>query len=241
MNSKLTTILCALLVITIESNCQSSTFQRSVGFDEEQNLCGELFFPAIQPDISTYFNKEWLLADLLLSDGRVITDKKIRYNCLLDEILWFEPETKQVIMLDKEGMDRFHFSDINGDSSVYFSKLKVEKSGGGYISIFAEELFTGKISLFVFHDFYFDRTEILQKDKRYIMKDVYKESPVFYIRFPDNKIVSLKKLSRSKILSCFPSYEFQIKQYMKEEGWNRTSKYEMKELFNYINSLYTSF
>ena len=183
----------------------------------EPFLSGELFSPDLSPDITTYFNREWLSGDIWLTDGRIVRNKRIKYNGLLDELFWLEPISNQTIKLDKEGILQFHFLNYQGDTSVYFRKLKVKRdSFNDSIEIFGQELFHGDLSLYVLHSFYFKGTEIVPKNKKNIMKDIYIEEPVYYIKFLNNKVVGFKRFSRKNVYAFVPDKKEQIRKFLKE-------------------------
>jgi hypothetical protein len=207
--------------------------------DSEPSLYGELFLPASAPDIGTYFNKTWLPGDIWLTDGSMIQNKKIRYNGLLDELFWLEPESNQTVILDKEAILRFHFQNIMGDTSVYFSKLKVKRSVLTDSSeIFAQELYHGNLSLFILHTFYLDHKETVQINNNYILKDIYKEDPVYYIKYTTNNVVGFKRFSRKSLYAFEPDKKDQIKKFFKE---NRLitieTNPELIRLMQFLNSI----
>jgi len=183
----------------------------------EPFLSGELFSPDLPPDITTYFNRDWLSGDIRLTDGRIVRNKRIKYNGLLDELFWLEPKSNLTIKLDKEGILQFHFLNYQGDTSIYFRKLKVKRDNfNDSIEIFGQELFHGNLSLYVIHSFYFKGTEIVPKNKKYILKDIYIEEPVYYIKFLNNKVVGFKRFSRKNVYAFVPDKKEQIRKFLRE-------------------------
>jgi len=205
----------------------------------EPEISGELFSPASQPDIITYFNREWLSGDIFLMNGGIIKDRKIRYNGFLDELMLLEPESNQAIILDKEAILKFHILNFQGDTSVYFRKLKVKRDIlNDSIEIFGQVLYQGKLSLFVFHSFYFDRSEIVQMNKRYYLKDIYKEDPIYYITFSDNETVGFKNFNRKNIYALMPVQKEQIKKFLNENNPGRIDTYhEIISVIQFLDSI----
>lgn len=205
----------------------------------EPFLSGELFLPDLPPDITTYFNREWLAGDIRLTDGRIIRNKRIKYNGLLDELFWLKPESNLTIKLDKESILQFHFLNFQGDTSVYFRKLKVKRENfNDSIEIFGQELFHGSLSLYVLHSFYFKGTETVQKNKSYILKDIYKEDPVYYAQFLNNKVVGFKRFSRKNLYAFLPDKKDQIRNFIRESisGKIKTNP-EIIELVQFLSSI----
>jgi len=183
----------------------------------EPPLTGELMTAASQPDIVTYFNKTWLAGDIWLTDGSVIRDKKIKYNGLLDELIWLEPLSNKMIKLDKEAILQFHYLNFQGDTSVYFRKFKVKGNIlADSVEIFGQEMYHGDLSLYVLHTFYLDRVETVEINRSYYLKDIYKEKPVYYMKFKNSRVVEFKRFSRKNLYVFMPEKKDQIKQFFKE-------------------------
>jgi hypothetical protein len=219
MKARLFLIYIILLLITSRTVfCQNDLSNAGKAeINAEPNLSGELFAPALSPDITTYFNREWLPGDIFLADGRVVRNKKIKYNGLLDELFWLEPESNKTIQLDKGAILQFHFLNFQGDTSVYFRRLKVKRDIlNDSIEIFGQELYRGDLSLYILHNFYFARRETVPMGKKYILKDIYLEEPVYYIRLLNKKAVGFKSFSRKNIYAFLPGKKEQIKKYFKE-------------------------
>jgi len=220
--------------------CQKECWR--YGIDEtstEPYLSGELFTPAFPVDITTYFNKDWLPGDIFLEDGRIIRNKRIKYNGLLDELFWLESESNQTVKLDKEAIRQFHFLNYSGDTSVYFRKLNVKRNilaDSG--EIFCQELYHGDLSLFVLHNFYFDRKETVRTNKGYFLKDIYKEEPVYYIRYLNNKTVGFKSFNRKSLYAIAPGKKDLIKKFLKENITGKIqSNQEIIILIQFLSSV----
>jgi hypothetical protein len=217
-----------------EYNC-SGTDEPGTG----QFLPGELFASTSPVDLVTYFNTDWLSGDIFLLDGRVIRNKKIKYNGFLDELFWLESESNLIVRLDKEAIVKFHFTNFQGDTSVNFRKLKIKRnSSNDSIEIFGQELYLGDLSLFVLHSFYFEKTVIVQVDGRNILKDIYKKDPVYYIKFLDNTTVGFKKFSRKNIYAFAPGKKDQIRKFLNESnsGKNKTTP-EIISIIQFLDTI----
>jgi hypothetical protein len=219
MKTKLTLVILLLLAITpgvvfcqTGCNCFVTTETGSEPF-----LSGELFEPASSPAIVTYFNKDWLSGDIWLTDGRIVRNKKIKYNGLLDELFWFESRSNQTVKLDKEAILQFHFLNFQGDTTVNFRKIKVKRDILSDSSeIFVQEIFRGKLSLLVFHSFYFAGREAVRMNNSSFLKEIYKEEPVYYLRSPDNRIAEFKRFNRRNIYAHMPDKKDQIRKYFRD-------------------------
>jgi hypothetical protein len=80
---------------------------------------------------------------------------------LLDERFLLETELNKIIKLDKEGILQFHFLNFHGDTSVYFRKIIAKRYAFVDSSeIFGQEIYNGKLSLFVLHNFIIEQKEL---------------------------------------------------------------------------------
>ena len=208
----------------------------------ETPLSGELFEPASTPDIATFFNKDWLPGNIWLTDGRNIRNKKIRYNGLLDELFLFGTESNQAIKLDKEAILQFHFLNFQGDTTIYFRKIRVKRDiFTDSTEIFVQEINRGKLSLLIFHSFYFAGKETVRMNKNYYLKEIYKEEPVYYLSFPDNKLVEFRRFSRKNLYTFLSDKKDQIRQYFRESnsGKIRTGQ-EILDFIQFLSSIFDS-
>jgi hypothetical protein len=186
------------------------------------SLAGEIVSSALQADSVTYLNNGWLPADLYLTNGDIIRKSYIKYNGLLDELYWLEPVTKKVIKLDKEEISRFHYVKFKSDTTVWFRKIKVRKNiGSDSANVFAQEIYSGKLSLFILHSFVMEGHEVSARNGAYYQKTIYSEAPVYYFRFLNKKTVGLKKLNRKSIYSIVPDKKDQIRKFFSEKGNKR--------------------
>jgi hypothetical protein len=207
-----------LLVITFQhlsgqKNCRCNNIDKT---DSEAYLSGELFAPALPVDAMTYFNQEWLSGDIFLSNGEIVRNKLIKYNGLLDELFWQEPKSKNIIKLDKEAILQFHFQNLNGDTSVYFRKIKFKRNIITDSSeVFGEVVYDGTLSLFVLHTFFIERRELINMNGIPIEKDIYAEEPIYIFRFSNNKTFVTKSLKRNSLYAFSRSNKDKIKEFLK--------------------------
>jgi hypothetical protein len=184
-------------------------------------LTGDLFTPALTVDPTTYFNPEWLAGDIFLSNGEIVRNKLIKYNGLLDELFWKEPKSKNIIKLDKEAILQFHFQNYNGDTSVYFRKIKARRNIlADSALVFGQAINYGSSSLFVIHAFKKEGTELIRKNGVPYEKNVYAEEPIYIFRFTNNKTFVTKSLNRRNLYTFSPGNKDKIKEFLKK---NRTS------------------
>lgn len=242
MNAK---ILLAHFIFT--GFASATAFSQPVTFNTSKDIndsgpfiTGELFAPSVPIDITTYFNRDWLQGVIYLCDGGIIRNKKIRYNGLLDELFYLDNKSNKTIKVDKEQVSRFHFKNMLADTAVYFNKIRVKRdniSDSG--EIFAQEIYTGKLSLFIFHKYSFVRSELVSTEAGALLKDIYKEQPVYYLRYMNNNPEGFKKLNVKNLSSFIPGKEDQIKQFFRQAKRKEfKDKPELIQLCQFLISIY---
>ena len=237
-----TKILIVALIILVSGTvfCQTSGNNTLKNIDYESLLSGELFDLSLTPDLSTFFNTEWIAGDILMTNGRMARNHKIRYNGLLDELFWLEPVSNQTIKLDKESILQFHFLNFQGDSTIRFRKIRVRHDiFSDSVDIFVQEIYQGKVSLTISHSFYFAGKATVRTDRGTFLKDVYKGETVYFLLLPDNRLVGLKRFSRKNLLTTLYDKEDLIRQYFRESSSGKISNVrEIQDFVQFLNSVY---
>jgi len=236
-------LIAALIILAYGSGTGfSQTFgiHSSQNIDYEPPLSGELFDLSLTPDLSTFFNTEWIAGDILMSNGRLARNHKIRYNGLLDELFWLEPVSNQTIKLDKESILKFHFLNFQGDSTISFRKIRVKKDiFTDSVDIFVQEIIHEKVSLMISHSFYYAGKATVRTGKGAFLKDIYKGEPVYYLRLPDNTLVGLKRFNLKNLYSALYDKKDLIRQYFRESSSGKINTgREIQDFVQFLSSVY---
>jgi hypothetical protein len=243
MKSKLILIQSILLSIAIQSlSGQANNFCNCTDkINSGPYLPGELFVPDEPLDVITYFNRDWLLGDIYLANGEIVTNKYIKYNKFLDELLWLDTASNKIIMLDKEGILKFHFLNFQGDTSVYFKRINAKRYALADSSeIFGRELYKGKLSLFILYNFIIEQRELANVNGVFCEKNIYGEEPIYYLQFMNNKVVALTRISQKSLSAIFPDLKDQIKKFFRKNrqmGFNTNA--ELARLAQFLSSIVT--
>jgi hypothetical protein len=230
-----------LLLTTSQTTfCQSNCICLSVGkTTTEPYLSGELFTSEVPLDTVTFFNNEWLPGDIYLVSGGILKNKKIRYNGLVDELFCLNSLSNCILKLDKEAIIQFHFHNLQGDTSVYFKKIKVKRSfSPDTTEIFVQIMFQGNLSLYVLHNFHLNDKKEVQINNKLIQKDIYKEVPFYYLKFLNGEMVGFKRFNRKTVYSFAPGKKDQIRKFLKEGITGRiNTNQEIIRLAEYLSSI----
>jgi len=202
-------------------------------------LPGELFRPLVAIDNSTWFNKDWLTADIEMSNGEIARNKEVKYSGMLDELIWNEPQSNTAVKLDKAGISRFHFLNYKGDTSIYFSRLKVKRDLiTDSVYIFGEEIYRGELSLYVLHTYFIERREVSAINGVYAENDIYAEVPVYYFKLQNNKITGMKKLTKKNLSVFAPEKKDEINTFFRKNNPGKDfDKNELISLAQFLNSV----
>ncbi|MGE5406147.1 MAG: hypothetical protein ACM3NR_00435 [Methanosarcina sp.] len=212
MKSNLSTV--ALFCIILNASLlQTGLCQNNFGrLNTKPCLTGELFSTE-KLSFDTWFNKEWAQGEILLVDGTVSRDSMIRYNSFLDELFWLEPVSGRTVKLDKLAIDEFRIINPAENKNIIFRRLHTNSFFlADSTDIFAEVLYSGGITLYLRHYFYFQGTQVTGPNNNRRLKDIYLESPVYYIKLKNN-VLSEVHLRRKNLYALFPDKTDAIRKY----------------------------
>jgi len=241
MKTKLIFIYTIVLIFTFHSLQGQKSFSIDNIDIKSSELCltGELFTPNQSTDAATYFNSDWVPGDIYLSNGEVVRNKLIKYNGLLNELFWNEPRSKNVIKLDKEPIVQFHFQNLNGDTSIYFRKIRVKKnvlSDSSYV--FGEVIYDKVNSLYILHTFNIKGTEIVRTNGTTFEKINYEEIPVYVFMFTNHKTFVTRSLSRRSLYSFCPEKKDRINEFLKENKLGRSvNNFYLREVAQFLGAI----
>lgn len=144
-------------------NC-SSADQKEI-FKEK--LAGRDFNDFYRHDNLQFFNS-WTPGTIITDQGKSIQNIYLRYNRLLDELLWLRQSDYMTIVLEKEMIDHFFINDAEG-SEVLFEQIQLPSVlGGESKNVFLQVLYKGMISLYVQR-----KAEVLKSNNELITGNFY--------------------------------------------------------------------
>lgn len=151
-------------------NCNTDSEQAS---DFEVKLIGKAFIN-IYPGRIKQFYKNWLPGELQMSDGTIVKNKILGYNCLLDEVIWMRTTDYQQVVLYKKAITGFTLYDSNNKETSEFKKFYLKKSSvGDSTGTFLQVLVKGRLTLLVERKVVLLRNadEFQVQDQYYLLKD----------------------------------------------------------------------
>ena len=207
-----------LLLICISANAQTNVIQTIPDIDSTftSKLTGEYFYENTHYIGEQFFNKDWTEGDILLSNGTMIYKKSLKYNGLLDELIWLNSSNYGKFKLDKSSISEFWLKNIS-DHDIHFKRINVrDTSLTRQPDIFAEVKVEGKLSLYIQRKVSVIGSENVRTDNTVISYDDLKNSPRYYIKLPSNQYLMLTKLRRRAFLRLFPEDKKAINKIIKD-------------------------
>ncbi len=148
----------------------------------------------------------WREGEVLLVSGEIAKNKYLRYNALLDEIMWMRISDYKVVMLYKDLVQGFTIYSEQGKNEKVYKKTIVPDFN--YLgSIFLEVLVEGKCSLYCYrriemiptiYELYPDFQYYLKMDEDYIHISLRRSSVLK--AFSDEEKTKIKSIIRSNRL-----------------------------------------
>jgi len=202
-----------------------------------QNVSGELYAGDLQSD--TYLNPDWTEGDLVLETGDKISNVILRYNGLTDELFWREPVLNNVIKVDKESVRGFHFNYFRGDSTVFFTRMKIKKDFvSDSASCFLQEIDFNRVKLFIYHSKFFLRKENYSVNGKISMRDIFIEQPVYFIR-SDSRLSAFKKFNGHTLSKAYPDKSDVIRKYIRNSASGRLNTHnEIISILQYLDDYF---
>src|SRR5271166_3609546 len=125
---------------------------QSVSIDSmfEPKLSGALFYMTGGTVGKQFYSDDWTNGDIKLHTGEWVFNKKLKYNTLLDEIIWLQVDSFRQVKLEKHFIDEVCFKNING-KPVRFIRIRYKSDPlQDTTDIFVEVLTEKKASLVVY-------------------------------------------------------------------------------------------
>ena len=198
-------------------------------------LTGEAFIEKKGYKGEQFFNKDWLESDILLSTGEEIHGEKVKYNGLLDELIWVNTSSYQQFKLDKSFINDFWLKNGTGTPN-HFKRINVnEQKDTRSSDIFAEVGVEGKVSLFIQRRIkVVDEENIYQNGTLYLSESIGAK-PLYYIKTPSNHYLILSRIRKNAFLNLFPEQKKDISKIMKEIHLNLKTESDLVRLIEILN------
>jgi hypothetical protein len=202
----------------------------------EPKLTGETFTDYKQFKGNQFFTDDWMESDIRLVTGQLVHKKNIKYNGLLDQVVWLNPVNSGEYMLDKLSVDEFWYRNIMGEP-VHFRRISTTDSKTGQrLDVFAETVVEGKVSIYIQRRIIKKGVEnINDKDNKTYSIDVLGPKPVYYIKLPSGTYFVTGKITRHSFLKLFPDQRKAISKLLNKNHLNFRSESAVIKTIELLN------
>lgn len=198
-------------------------------------LTGEAFVEKKGYKGEQFFNKDWQESDILLSTGEEIHGEKVKYNGLLDELIWVNISSFQQFKLDKSFISDFWLKNGTG-SPNHFRRINVNDQKDVHSTdIYAEVGVEGKVSLFIQRRIKIVGEENLYQNGILYLSESIGAKPLYYIKSPSNHYLILSRIRKNAFLNLFPDKKKDIAKVMKENHLNLKIESDLVKLIEILN------
>jgi len=229
-------IYLSLLLICISLNAQTNDRKNLQEIDSifSLKLTGETFIEKKYKG-DPFVNKDWVKSDMLLSTGERIYGKMIKYNGLLDEVIWLNPFNFGKFILDKSYISDFWFKNDQG-GSTHFKRINVsDLSLNHQPVIFVEIAVEGKISIFIQRRIRVFGSDSFYEDAKLYSVDLIEPSPLYYIKLPTNQLLMMTGIRLNSFLKVFPVQKKSILKSLKNNHLKFKSESDLIKAVDTLN------
>lgn len=201
----------------------------------EPKLTGEAFIAKVGMIGRQFFNDEWAESDIKLTTGEKVSNKLLKYNGYLDEVVWLMPEFFKQVKLDKFAIDEFVFKNYFG-KSIRFKRINIKQM---FISdstdIFAEVAIESNLSLYIFRKIRIEGTVTKDSKGANYSFDQLESAPVYYLKLRNNNFSTLQRLNRRALLHLFPEQKTAIRKLLRQNFQRLKTESDLVEVVNLLN------
>ncbi len=158
----------------------------------------------------------------------------MKYDILLDELIWLQPNGFTKVKLEKHFISFFRFKGPNGNI-ISFKRIRVKLPDvGDSTDIFAEVLVQKKASLFAFRTARIEDNLQMVNGVQCQVKSIIPDNK-YFVFLPSRQIIVLRKTSKHAVLKGMPeNYRSIIKDIIKANNLSLKSENDLVRLVGLI-------
>lgn len=165
----------------------------------EPKLTGKLFIYDLRIMGSQFLFENWVKGDIRLYNGMILKNKLLNYNGYINKFVWIN-DLNLSIILDDNYISQVNLN-VDSLNVLLFSKIFYLKDS---LEIFAQRISDDKIKLYVYRQIKKDKEVEISKDRDCYRKILLKCNPAYIFIFPNQKQITISKLSNRLIIKAFP-------------------------------------
>lgn len=209
---KISLLAFVLVFLQISVNCQdnnncSCKENLNIVPENEELLFGKAFYNRfVGKNVQFFYN--WAVGDVYLTDSSIVKNKYLRYNGLIDEVLWMRNSDYQIAVLDRKRISKIVIKGPEDKPFATFVKvnhknIQFPQNDDMYLQLLAE----GQVSLYKKIEIVENKSngELIRRDLYFLQKDSafhsFQMRRSFFIQsFGDDK-KTIRHILRSNFLS----------------------------------------
>lgn len=222
--------LCFIVVINSQVNAQKSG--ESI-FDPK--LTGRLFVYDYNIIGEQFFLKHWTKSDIKLSNGAIIKDKYLKYNCYSSKFIHLNDSNIQV-EVDDAFIDEVTLK-LEKDDKVVFQRIWFRGiNQKDSVRVFAQILSEDKNMLFVHRLVVNDKHENVVTSAGTYSKTRVREKNSYIFKLRNGNDIVISRLRTKSVINSFASYSLDIKALVKKNRLKIRNEYDLVRLNYFLDN-----
>ncbi len=233
-------LLCVVLLIAFcpdYTNAQENN--ETITLNYEPKLSGEVYnFSMRSGGDDYYLENDWIRGDILLTSGKKVKNKQIKYNCYLDELIWLSAKSYQQVKVDKNLIEEFTIYLSGKQEPAVFKNVVLDRSlAKEPKNTFLQKLYEGNISLMAHRSVKKTGERLVSSSSGLILVPRLSAEPEFYILTEDNEILEVQRLRRRSLYNIFPEKRDQIRSVFRDERLRIRSEDDLIQAVSLIDEI----
>jgi hypothetical protein len=218
-------------VFTVNAQTKITNQQAENDSIFEPDLIGEIYHEPLKYVGDQYFYKDWTPGNILLTNGQKVFNKQLKYNGLLDELIWYNPINIGTFKLDKAEISEFWLKK-SADEIAHFKQIELPETKEHQTSkIFVQVESEGKFSLYIQRKLRaIGEEDVFMNGHSYLFLTITPKA-VYYIKLPSNKMVELNRINQYVLYKLLPEFKSEIQKILKS---NRLKLKKEKDLIRLL-------
>ncbi len=182
---------------------------------------------------STHFLQDsWIDGEILLEDGDLFDSVRIRYLAFYDELVAYNPNLKQLFIVDKEKVSSFTFNYPQGQQK--FVKLYFDAfvdAGYRYFDV----KYQGTRWLVAFHYIYEEKTSVYRDAYGKLRDTRLKPKKTYFMYFPEQEQFRRVQEKRRWFVKLFPDHKREVRRIFRKNNLRRFDEKQMVQAFQLLD------
>jgi len=137
---------------------------------------------------------QWNYGDIILNNGKIITNQFIRYDGLNDQLIISSKNSSQKLVVEKYTIQGFVIGTINSDLKLKYRRMNIrEKYSFENHDAFLQVLVSGKNNLYAYR-------KLIKSNEPNRIANYYN----YFIQKENGSMINIIELSRRSIIRLFP-------------------------------------